>query len=267
MQRYRVKPSTKVKLSEYDPDDTREFKGDKDDANDVLDELTHRLEAVQELLYAEHKHKLLVVLQGMDTSGKDGVIRHVFEGVNPQGVRVASFKVPTPEELDHDYLWRVHQHVPGKGEIVIFNRSHYEDVLVVRVHELVPEKQWSSRYQQINDFERLLVEEGTTILKFFLHIDKKEQKERLQARLDDPNKLWKFNVGDLKERQLWDAYIDAYEDVLSRTSQEGAPWYIVPSNQKWYRNLVIANVLVETLEKLKMSYPVPEEDLSKVIIE
>ena len=267
MQRYRVKPGTKVKLSEYDPDDTREFKGNKDDANDVLDELTHRLEAVQELLYAEHKHKLLVVLQGMDTSGKDGVIRHVFEGVNPQGVRVASFKVPTPEELDHDYLWRVHQHVPGKGEIVIFNRSHYEDVLVVRVHELVPEKQWSSRYQQINDFERLLVEEGTTILKFFLHIDKKEQKERLQARLDDPNKLWKFNVGDLKERQLWDAYIDAYEDVLSRTSQEGAPWYIVPSNQKWYRNLVIANVLVETLEKLKMSYPVPTEDLSKVIIE
>jgi PPK2 family polyphosphate:nucleotide phosphotransferase len=267
MERYRVKPGTKVKLNDCDPDDTSEFKGDKDDSQEVLDELTDRLEVVQELLYAEHKHKLLVVLQGMDTSGKDGVIRHVFEGVNPQGVRVASFKVPTPEELDHDYLWRVHQHVPGKGEIVIFNRSHYEDVLVVRVHELVPEKQWTHRYQQITDFERMLVEEGTTILKFYLHIDKKEQKERLQARLDDPNKLWKFNVGDLKERQLWDAYIEAYEDVLSRTRQEDASWYIVPSNKKWYRNLVIATVLVETLEKLKMSYPVPKEDLSKVIIE
>jgi PPK2 family polyphosphate:nucleotide phosphotransferase len=203
----------------------------------------------------------------MDTSGKDGVIRHVFEGVNPQGVRVASFKVPTQEELDHDYLWRVHRQTPGRGEIVIFNRSHYEDVLVVRVHELVPEKQWSRRYQQINDFERLLVEEGTTILKFFLHIDKDEQKERFQARLDDPEKHWKFNVGDLKERQLWDAYMHAYEDVLSRTSQEDAPWYIVPSNKKWYRNLVIANVLVETLEKLEMSYPVPKDDLSKVVIE
>jgi len=267
MERYRVKPGTKVKLDEYDPEDDHEFKGDKDEAEDVLDELTDRLEAAQELLYAEHKQKLLVVLQGMDTSGKDGVIRHVFEGVNPQGVRVASFKVPTQEELDHDYLWRVHRQTPGKGEIVIFNRSHYEDVLVVRVHELVSEKQWSRRYQQINDFERLLVEEGTTILKFFLHIDKDEQKKRFQARLDDPEKHWKFNVGDLKERQLWKAYMEAYEDVLSRTSQEDAPWYIVPSNQKWYRNLVIASVLVETLEKLKMSYPVPKEDLSLVIID
>jgi PPK2 family polyphosphate:nucleotide phosphotransferase len=267
MERYRVKPCSKVKLDDYDPEDDREFKGVKDEAKDVLDELTDRLEAAQELLYAEHKQKLLVVLQGMDTSGKDGVIRHVFEGVNPQGVRVASFKVPTQEELDHDYLWRVHRQTPGKGEIVIFNRSHYEDVLVVRVHELVSEKQWSRRYQQINDFERLLVEEGTTILKFFLHIDKDEQKKRFQARLDDPEKHWKFNVGDLKERQLWDAYMHAYEDVLSRTSQEDAPWYIVPSNQKWYRNLVIANVLVETLEKLKMSYPVPKEDLSLVIID
>jgi PPK2 family polyphosphate:nucleotide phosphotransferase len=267
MERYRVKPGTKVKLSEHDPEDNREFKEGKEKASRVLDELTKRLEAAQELLYAEHKHKLLVVLQGMDTSGKDGVIRHVFEGVNPQGVRVASFKVPTQEELDHDYLWRVHRQTPGKGEIVIFNRSHYEDVLVVRVHELVPEKQWARRYQQINDFERLLVEEGTTILKFFLHIDKEEQKKRFQARLDDPEKHWKFNVGDLKERQLWDAYMHAYEDVLSRTSQDEAPWYIIPSNQKWYRNLVIASVLVETLEKLKMSYPVPKEDLSQVLIE
>ena len=267
MDRYRVIPGSRVVLSNYDPGDTREFSGDKDEGKDKLDELNDRLEALQELLYAEHKHKLLIVLQGMDTSGKDGVIRHVFEGVNPQGVRVANFKVPTPQELDHDYLWRVHEQVPGSGEIVIFNRSHYEDVLVVRVHELVSQERWSRRYQQINDFECLLVEEGTTILKFFLHIDQHEQKERLQARLDDPNKRWKFNVGDLKERKLWDDYRRAYEDVLSRTSSETAPWYIVPSNHKWYRNLVIASVIVETLDKLKMSYPEPEEDLGSIKIE
>ncbi len=267
MDRYRVIPESRVELSDYDPGDTAEFSGDKDEGKDRLDELNDQLEALQELLYAEHKHKLLIVLQGMDTSGKDGVIRHVFDGVNPQGVRVANFKVPTPQELDHDYLWRVHQQVPGRGEIVIFNRSHYEDVLVVRVHELVPKERWSRRYQQINDFERLLVEEGTTILKFFLHIDQQEQKERLQARLDDPNKRWKFNVGDLKERKLWNEYRWAYEDVLSQTSLEVAPWYVVPSNRKWYRNLVIASVIVEALEKLKMSYPEPEDDLSSIKIE
>ncbi len=267
MDRYRVIPESRVELSDYDPGDTAEFSGDKDEGKDRLDELNDQLEALQELLYAEHKHKLLIVLQGMDTSGKDGVIRHVFDGVNPQGVRVANFKVPTPQELDHDYLWRVHQQVPGRGEIVIFNRSHYEDVLVVRVHELVPKERWSRRYQQIKDFERLLVEEGTTILKFFLHIDQQEQKERLQARLDDPNKRWKFNVGDLKERKLWDEYRQAYEDVLSQTSLEVAPWYVVPSNRKWYRNLVIASVIVEALEKLNMSYPEPEDDLSSIKIE
>ena len=267
MDRYRVKPGADVKLSEYDPDETSEYKGSKDEAMGKLAELTGRLETLQELLFAEHKQKLLVVLQGMDTSGKDGVIRHVFEGVNPQGVRVASFKVPTALELDHDYLWRVHSQAPGKGEIVIFNRSHYEDVLVVRVHELVPREQWSRRYQQINDFERLLVEEGTTILKFFLHIDKDEQKERLQERLDDPNKHWKFNTGDLKERQLWGKYTQAYEDVLGQTSHEDAAWYVVPANRKWYRNLVVASVLVEQLEKLDMKYPEPKEDLSQVTIE
>jgi PPK2 family polyphosphate:nucleotide phosphotransferase len=203
----------------------------------------------------------------MDTSGKDGVIRHVFEGVNPQGVRVASFKVPTLEELDHDYLWRVHKQTPGRGEIVIFNRSHYEDVLVVRVHALVPEERWKRRYQQINDFERTLAEEGTILLKFFLHIDQDEQKERLQERLDDPNKHWKFNIGDLKERKLWDEYTRAYEDVLSKTSTRVAPWYIVPSNYKWYRNLVIARVLVDTLEGLDMHFPEPEGDLSQVKID
>jgi PPK2 family polyphosphate:nucleotide phosphotransferase len=203
----------------------------------------------------------------MDTSGKDGVIRHVFEGVNPQGVRVASFKVPTPQELDHDYLWRVHQHTPGRGEIVIFNRSHYEDVLVVRVHNLVPPEVWGRRYEQINAFERTLVEEGATILKFFLHISLDEQKERLQARLEDPEKRWKFAIGDLKERKRWPDYMQAYQDVLSRTSTQHAPWYIVPANSKWYRNLVIASVIVQTLKRLEMQYPDPEEGLDEVKIE
>jgi len=180
---------------------------------------------------------------------------------------VANFKVPTQEELDHDYLWRVHKQTPGRGEIVIFNRSHYEDVLVVRVHELVPEKVWRKRYDQINAFERTLAEEGTTILKFFLHIDLEEQKERLQARLDEPNKRWKFSKGDLKERKLWPKYITAYEDVLSKTSTAWAPWYVVPANRKWYRNLVVATTLIETLEGLNMSYPQPEEGLDNVVIE
>lgn len=267
MDKYRVDTDKKVNLSEWDPEDTAAFDGDKDAGQECLESLTEHLEALQELLYAEHKHKVLVVLQAMDTGGKDGVIRHVFEGVNPQGVRVASFKSPTPVELDHDYLWRVHQQTPGKGELVIFNRSHYEDVLVVRVHQLAPSEVWRRRYNQINDFERMLAEEGTTILKFFLHIGKDEQKERLQARLDDPSKHWKFNVGDLGERELWDEYMKAYEDVLSKTSTAWAPWYIVPSNRKWYRNLVIASVMVEMLKGLDMSYPAPAEDLSKVRIE
>jgi PPK2 family polyphosphate:nucleotide phosphotransferase len=227
-----------------------------------LKELNGELQTLQELLYAENKHKVLVVLQAMDTGGKDGTIRRVFDGVNPQGVKVASFKVPTPEELAHDFLWRVHKLVPGRGEMVIFNRSHYEDVLVVRVHGLVPEPVWKRRYDQINDFERMLAETGTAILKFFLYIDLDEQKERLQARLDDPTKHWKFNVGDLAERKLWNEYIKAYEDVLERTSTEYAPWYVVPANRKWYRDLVISTVLVETLKGLKMEYPKPKDDLS-----
>ena len=267
MERYRVKPGTLVKLSEYDAGDTGELQGGKDAAQEKLGRLTKKVETLQELLYAEHKHKVLIVLQGMDTCGKDGTIRDVFEGVNPQGVRVASFKVPTPEELDHDYLWRVHRQVPGKGEITIFNRSHYEDVLVVRVHALVPEAVWERRFRQINDFERLLVEEGTTVLKFFLHIDRDEQKERLQARLDDPTKHWKFSLGDLKERGRWNEYQRAYEDVLSLTSTQAAPWYIVPSNKKWYRRLVIAQVIVEALDGLEMQFPQPKEDLSNVTID
>jgi PPK2 family polyphosphate:nucleotide phosphotransferase len=238
----------------------------KNEGRKQLLELNHRLEELQELLHAEHKHKVLIVLQAMDTGGKDGTIRHVFEGVNPQGVRVASFKKPTPEELGHDFLWRVHKQVPGRGEIVIYNRSHYEDVLVVRVHDLAPKGVWSKRYDHINDFERMLVDEGTTILKFFLHIDLDEQKERLQARLDEPNKRWKFNPADLEERKLWPKYVKAYEDAISKTSTDWAPWYVVPANRKWYRNLVVGTVIIEALEDLNMRYPKPEFDPAEIKI-
>jgi PPK2 family polyphosphate:nucleotide phosphotransferase len=267
MNKYLVNPNEKVNLKDWDPEDHTFFEGEKKEAKEKIAVLTGELEQLQELLFAEHKHKLLIILQAMDTGGKDGVISHVFEGVNPQGVKVASFKVPTQEELDHDYLWRVHKQVPGKGEIMIFNRSHYEDVLVVRVHALVPKKVWSKRYSQINNFERMISEEGTSVLKFFLHIDKDEQKKRLQARLDDPQKHWKFNPGDLKERERWDDYSQAYEDMLSKTSTQWAPWYVIPANHKWYRNLVIASILVEKLKNLKMKYPEPGEDLSQLVID
>ena len=267
MERYRVEPGSKVDLSRMDTGSTEGFKGGKKDAGEKLLELNGRLEALQEALWAEHERKVLVVLQGMDTSGKDGTIRHVFEGVNPQGVRVAAFKVPTEEELDHDFLWRVHSRVPGKGEIVIFNRSHYEDVLAARVRNIVPPGVWQARYDQINDFERLLAETGTVVLKFFLHIDKDEQKERLQARLDDPTKQWKFRSGDLDDRQLWDEYVQAYEEALSRTSQKHAPWYVVPSNKKWFRNLVVATILVRALEDLGIKVPEAAEDLQGITIE
>src|SRR3990172_430288 len=257
MKQYLIKPGSRIDLDEWDPSDNSAFDGDKKSAQENLQELNDELSNLQELFFAEHKHKLLIILQGVDTSGKDGAIEHVFRGVNPQGVRVANFKVPTQEEIDHDYLWRIHKQTPAKGEIVIFNRSHYEDVLVVRVHELVPEMVWKKRYDQIREFERHLVQEGTIILKFFLHIDLDEQKERLQARLDDPTKTWKFNPGDLKERTLWDKYTEAYEDAFNKTSTVEAPWYIVPANKKWYRNLVIASVLVDALKKLNMEYPLP----------
>jgi PPK2 family polyphosphate:nucleotide phosphotransferase len=258
---YLIKPSQSVHLSEWDPSAIHAWKFDKDAAEQRLSQLNAELDAFQELLYAQAKHKVLIVLQGMDTSGKDGVIRKVFEGVNPQGVRVASFKVPTAPELAHDYLWRVHPQAPASGEMVIFNRSHYEDVLVVRVHNLVLEERWQRRYEQINQFERLLTEEGTTILKFFLHIDAEEQRQRLLARLDEPAKRWKFSTNDLKERQMWGEYQQAYEAVLNKTSQEYAPWIIVPANRKWYRDLIISAALVDTLKELKMEYPQPIEDL------
>lgn len=267
MERYKVKPGAKLKLAELDPCETGDFKGGKEEGLKALEKLNPKLQQLQELLYAEGRHKVLVVLQAMDTGGKDGVIRRVFDGVNPQGVKVASFKAPTPEELAHDYLWRVHKMTPGRGEIAIFNRSHYEDVLVVRVRGLVPPEVWKKRYDQINEFEQMLAENGTTILKFYLHIDKDEQKERLQARLDDPDKQWKFNMSDLAERKLWDDYMKAYEDVLNRTSTNHAPWYVVPANRKWYRDLVICTVLVDALKGLKMQYPKPADDLGSLVIE
>ncbi len=260
MKRYLVKPGQKVDLKDWDPAEAPEFEGGKQEGLAAIASLVSELDALQELLYAQHQHKLLIVLQAMDTGGKDGTIRRVFEGVNPQGVRVASFKVPTPAEMDHDYLWRVHAQVPSKGEIVIFNRSHYEDVLVVRVHGLVPAEVWKKRFEQINAFEHMLAEEGTTILKFYLHISPAEQKKRLLARLKDETKQWKYNPADLKERESWTMYMRAYEDVLSKTSTAYAPWYVVPSDRKWYRDWVVATTLVKALVDLEMKYPAPAFD-------
>jgi PPK2 family polyphosphate:nucleotide phosphotransferase len=265
--RYRILEGTKVDLGAWDPADTTGFDGDKGDATKVLDQDNARLFDLQQLLYAEGARRLLVVLQGMDSSGKDGTVKHVFKTVNPLGVKARNFTRPSEEELSHDYLWRIHRHVPARGEIAIFNRSHYEDVLVVRVHSLVPQEVWSRRYRHINEFERMLADEGTVIRKFFLHISAEEQRERLQARLDDPKKQWKFRHGDLAERARWDDYRAAYEDVLSLTSTDHAPWYVVPADRKWYRNLVVSRVLIETLEGLGMTYPRPEGDLSGITIE
>lgn len=264
---YRVEPGAEVHLSSIDTHSTGSFAGDKKAGKKLLRDLTKRLAKLQEVLYAQSKHRLLVVLQAIDTAGKDSTIAHVFDEVNPQGVKVASFKAPTPAELAHDYLWRIHPHVPANGEIAVFNRSHYEDVLVVRVHNLVPKEVWKRRYAQINAFERMLAEEGTTILKFFLHIDKHEQKERLQERLDNPDKNWKFNVEDLAERKLWDDYMAAYEEAIHRTNTEYAPWYIVPSGRKWYRNLIVAQTIVQTIEFLRPTFPEPKTPLKNIKIE
>ncbi|HMM47423.1 MAG TPA: polyphosphate kinase 2 family protein [Thiobacillaceae bacterium] len=263
----RIKPDSKVKLSKWDPDDTEIIGGDKSDARELLETYRARLEAMQELLYAEGRHKLLVVLQAMDTAGKDSTIRHVFQGVDPLGVRVASFKAPTPHELARDYLWRVHHHVPGAGEIAIFNRSHYEDVLVTRVNGWIDKDECKRRYRHINDFERMLAETGTTIRKFYLHISKDEQKKRLEERRDDPEKQWKFQPGDLPVRARWDDYMDAYEDALAATSTEHAPWHVIPANSKLARNLMVSSLLIETLEGLKMRYPEPAPGIADIRID
>lgn len=264
---YKIKPKEKVKIGKIDANDCGEWEGKKKEAKQKVTELTSRLDQLQEILYAGHKHKILIVMQGMDGGGKDGTIRAVFEGVNPQGVRVVNFKSPTITELDRDYLWRVHSAVPAKGEIVVFNRSHYEDVLIVRVHNLVPKKVWEKRYQQIREFEKMLTDEGTTILKFCLLIDKDEQKKRFLERLADPTKQWKYNPKDVQERKLWDDYMAAYEDMLNQTSTEYAPWHLIPANRNWYRDLVIANVIVKKLEELDLQYPNLEIDVNSAIKE
>lgn len=263
----RVKPGSKLKLAKWDADENTILNGDKDAAWERLEADRAKLESLQELLYAQGRHKLLVVLQAMDTAGKDSTIRHVFQGVDPLGVRVTAFKAPTAHELAKDYLWRVHQHVPGKGEIVIFNRSHYEDVLITRVNGWIDAAECKRRYRQINDFERMLAETGTTIRKFYLHISKDEQKKRLEARRDDPRKQWKFQPGDLAVRAQWDDYLDAYEDAISATSTDYAPWHVIPANNKLARNLMISALLIETLESLDMRYPDPPAGVADVVID
>ena len=264
--RYMVRPGTKVRLGKRDPADSTGFHGEEDQALDISKRLDQKLDKLQAKLFAEHRHKVLVVLEAMDTGGKDGTIRRIFQGVNPSGVRVAHFREPTPEESDHDFLWRVHAQVPGKGEIVIFNRSHYEAVLVERVHGLITKEVCRMRYAEINDFERMLCEEGTTILKFFLHIDADEQKRRLQERVNDPEKQWKFSDEDLAERKLWPHYMKAYQQALENTSTEHAPWYIVPANKRWFRDLLVSAVVVEALEALRMEYPPLSQDPKSVVI-
>lgn len=263
--RYRVEPGSHFRLADVDPDATPGY--DKAAGRARTEELRAELERLQELLYADHRHKLLVVLQAIDAGGKDGTIRAVFEGVNPQGVRVASFKKPSDDELAHDYLWRVHQHTPAFGEIVIFNRSHYEDVLVVRVHDLVPEKQWRRRYDHITAFEQMLVDEGTVIRKFLLHISKDEQRERQQERIDNPAKRWKFSKADLVEREHWDDYMAAFEEMVQRTSTDDAPWYVIPANHNWYRDLVVTEVLVEALQAMDLRYPDPEPGIEGLVVQ
>lgn len=261
---YRVRPGTEVHLPDWSTNTTDGFDGDKSDAAELLGEMNAQLADLQQMLYAESRHKFLIVLQGMDTSGKDGTIKHVFRIINPVGVKVANFKRPNDAELAHDYLWRVHEHTPRNGRMVIFNRSHYEDVLVVRVHDLVPKEVWSRRYDHIRGFEQMLADEGVVIVKIFLHISKQEQKDRLQERLDNPAKHWKFEHGDISERAHWDAYTDAYEEAIGATSTDDAPWYVIPADRKWYRNLVVSKLLIEKLQGLDMRYPEPIDGIEKI---
>ncbi len=262
---YRVQPDAKVDLGRIDSRDDGGLS--KKDGEAEFERLREQLIELQVKLYAEGRHALLAVFQAMDTGGKDSTIREVFSGVNPQGCSVANFRAPSTLERSHDYLWRVHAVVPRRGMIGIFNRSHYEDVLVVRVKKLVEEKRWKARYDQINAFEEMLASEGVTIRKFYLHISRDYQKERLQRRLDKPEKHWKFDPNDLVERARWDDYRKAYEDALSRCSTKHAPWYVIPAEKRWYRDLLVAGVLVEAMESLDMKYPEPKFDPAKIVIE
>jgi len=275
--RQRFRASAKQKLREEDADDNAfssraanpKLSKSKGKALDIerTAALIDRIGALQDKLYAQHQQKVLLILQGMDTSGKDGTVRAMFRGISPMGVRAAAFKAPTDNELAHDYLWRVHQQVPVKGEIAIFNRSHYEDVLITRVQGWIDDDECKRRYAQIRDFERMLAETGTVIVKVFLHISKEEQRERLQERLDDPDKQWKFNPTDVEQRKKWDEYQRVYEKAIRATDEPHAPWYIVPANSKTHRNLVIASLLLETLEGMELSYPPPHPDLSSFTVE
>jgi PPK2 family polyphosphate:nucleotide phosphotransferase len=261
----RVKPGSSFRLADIDPAATHGRV--KDSAPDELQKGLDRLTDLQDRLWAEARHPVLVVLQGIDTAGKGGTLKHVMGAFQPAGCTVTSFKVPTGPELTHDYLWRVHARTPGRGEIGIFDRSHYEDVLIVRVHDIVPKEVWSRRYDHINAWEQMLADEGTTIVKFFLWISPDEQKERLQARLDEPDKRWKFRLGDLAERKRWDEYEAAFDDALQRCSTEHAPWYVIPANRKWFRNLAVAEILGDTIAALDPQYPPPPEDLAGVVVE
>lgn len=261
-----------MQLDRWDPDETGGYKKNeraKEKAKSETARLIDRISALQERLYANGNRALLIVLQGMDTSGKDSTIKHVMSGVNPQGCKVVSFKTPSEKELNHDFLWRIHQQVPAKGQIGIFNRSHYEDVLITRVHGMISDRVAKRRFDQIKEFEELLTESGTAVVKFFLYISKDEQKERLLERVKDPEKRWKFNEGDLEERKLWDDYLRVFEDVISKTSAQSAPWYIVPANRKWFRNLLVAQVVVEALEAMQLGSPQPSADIDwdRLVIE
>jgi PPK2 family polyphosphate:nucleotide phosphotransferase len=267
LERYWVKPETKVNLKRLESGEKSLFEnGSKDDFGPHFEQLQYELQQLQKVLYAQNKHRILVVMQAMDTGGKDGCIKHVFSRIDPQGIHVRSFKKPSEEELARDFLWRVHSKVPRNGELVIFNRSHYEDIIAVRVKKLFPEEVWKRRMKHVVDFERMLAEEGTTVIKIYLHISKDEQKKRLQARLDNPVKHWKFNPDDLIDRSRWDEFMKAYEDVMSKTSTDFAPWYVVPADRKWYRNLCVARIVLDTLKRLKMEFPPIDWDPEKMVI-
>ena len=261
--RFLIEPGAKVRLHHFDSGDTGKH-ASADEAKAAIAEDCDRLRALQERLYAENARSVLIVLQAMDTGGKDGTIDHVLSAMNPQGAYVHAFKVPSQEEAAHDFLWRAHRAAPGRGQIAIFNRSHYEDVLVTRVHDLVPKDVWSKRYDRIVEFEKNLVQSGTHILKFFLHISKDEQLRRFKQRLDDPHKQWKISDSDYSERAYWDDYTAAYEALLERTSTTRAPWFVIPANHKWFRNLAVARIVTDTLDDLKMQYPAPTVDIDEI---
>jgi PPK2 family polyphosphate:nucleotide phosphotransferase len=260
-----IPPGDNVRLKDFDPSYSDGIKNRKE-AQAELDENVEVLSDLGYRLYAENRRSLLLVLQGMDTSGKDGTIRHVMKGFNPQSCQVTSFKQPSIEELEHDFLWRIVLAMPRKGNIGIFNRSHYEDVLIVRVHDIVPKTEWRTRYERINLFEKMAHQGGTTVVKVFLHIGKDEQRKRLQSRLDDPQKRWKFSKADLAEREYWNDYQKAYNEALTRCNTEHAPWYIVPADKKWYRNLIVSRILRQTLEKMDPQYPPAEEGLENLVV-